>query len=140
MSRARRNSRPTMGARRHRRRGHDALIVTLLALLAIAAALTWLAEHLMVLAGVALLTGTAFCLGQLHERRRAASSRPGRIQPPRRRPEEPSVAPAAPAVMLAVAEAGQDGGGQPARRASRDALLVDPRSGARPLSRDRSPS
>ena len=45
--------------------------------LAVIAALAWLAEHVLVLAGVALLIGGAYYLGQRHGRRQA---RPGQIQ------------------------------------------------------------
>ena len=67
----RRHSRPPMGSRRRRRRGHDALIMLLLGVLAVVAALAWLAEHLMIFAGVALLIGGAYYLGQLHGQRQA---------------------------------------------------------------------
>jgi len=75
------------------------LIMLLLGVLAVVAALVWLAEHLMVLAGAALLVGGAYYLGHAHERGRARhviiSSRPGQA-----RPGEPPAAGAVPAVTL----------------------------------------
>ncbi len=129
-------NRPAMGSRRRRRRGHDALIVLLLGVLAVIMALAWLAEHLMILAGVALLLWGVFHLGHLHERRRA---RPGQVMPPRGRLEEPSAAPPVPAVTLPQADYDWDEEPGTRQQASlpagpdRDSLLADPRSGARPL-------
>ena len=57
--------------------GDGVLIMALLALLAILSAAVWLAGHLMVAAGVALLIAGAIYLGRRHERSRAVSPRPG---------------------------------------------------------------
>ncbi len=135
LNRARRHSRPAMSSRRHRNRRHDVLIMLLLGVLAVVAALVWLAEHLMVLAGAALLVGGAYYLGHAHERRRARpviiSSQPGQI-----RPEEPSAAGAVPAVTLPQADYDWD---EPVKRhqppsrpagPDRDRLLATPVSGA----------
>jgi hypothetical protein len=114
------------------RRGHDLLImllVLLLGALAMIAAVAWMAEHLIVFAGVALLMWGVFYLGR-HEWTRA---RPGQIQPRQGWPEEPAAA----AATVPLAGYGQDGeltDKRPARRAARDSLLADPRSGLRPLS------
>ena len=120
------------------RRGHDLLImllVLLLGALAMIAAVAWMAEHLIVFAGVALLMWGVFYLGR-HERTRA---RPGQIQPRQAWPEEPAAAAALPAATLPLAGYGQDGeltDKRPARRAAdRTRLLADPLSGAHPLSR-----
>ena len=80
--------------RQRRHSARDALLALVLALLAIAAALIWIAEHLAVLAGVALLIAGAYHLGQ---RRRA---QPGQAAPPRWQPEMPAAGPAAPMVTL----------------------------------------
>jgi hypothetical protein len=135
-----------MSSRRRRNRRHDVLIMFLLGVLAVVAALVWLAEHLMVLAGVALLTGTAFYLGQRHERRRAIGSRPGQGQAagpaaavPAATTTVPAATMAAPAA-LAVATMTAPGDWdelstrQPASlQADRDSLLNTPMSGVRPL-------
>ena len=122
--------------RRRRRRGHGVpvtLLVLLLGVLAVIAAVAWMVEHLMVFAGCALLIGSAFYLGQLHEHRRARpaiSSRPGQA-----RPEEPAAATALRVATLPLAGYGQDEeltDEQPARRADRTQLLADPLSGVRP--------
>ncbi len=133
-----------MGTRRRRRHGHDVLIVLLLGVLAVAAALAWIAQHLAVLAGVALLIGGAYYLGQLHGLRQA---RPGQVRQQVRPGQAwPGGAPAAlPAVTLPRADAGdrdeEPGTRQPAGlQADRDSLLSDPRSGVRPLSQLRGPS
>jgi hypothetical protein len=120
-------NRPAMSSRRRRRRGHDLLIVLLLALLAVAAALIWLAQHLAILAGVALLVWGAYSLG----RRAQGRARPGQAVPPRGRPEVPAAAPAVPAVTLPPADYDWDQRG--ARHKAR--LLADPRPGVRPLSK-----
>jgi hypothetical protein len=119
------------------RRGHDLLImllVLLLGALAMIAAVAWMAEHLIVFAGVALLMWGVFYLGR-HERTRA---RPGQIQPRQAWPEEPAAA-ALPTATLPLAGYGQDGeltDKRPARRAAdRTRLLADPLSGAHPLRR-----
>lgn len=135
LNQARRHSRPAMSPRRRRRRGHDVLIMLLLGVLAVIMALAWLAEHLAVLAGVALLVGTAFYLGQLHERRRAISSRPGQGQA-----AGPAAAGAVPTAALPLAGDWDElGTRQPASLqagpGSRDKLLADPLSGAHPLRR-----
>ena len=83
-----------------RRRGHgarDTLLVLVLGAFAVVAALAWLAEHLIVFAGVALIAGGAFHLGQ---RRRA---RPGQVMPRQARPEAPAAAGTVPAATLPLA-------------------------------------
>ena len=128
----RRHSRPAKS--RRRRRGHDVLIVLLLGVLAVVAALAWLAEHLAVLAGAALLVWGAYYLGHLHERRRA---RPGQARPPRGWAEEPAATAVVPAVTRPQAD--YDWDEEPATRqpaslqADRDSLLNTPMSGVRPL-------
>jgi hypothetical protein len=67
----RRHSRPAMSSRRRRRRGHDVLIMLLLGVLAVVSALAWLAAHVLILVGVALIIGLASHGGKLHERSRA---------------------------------------------------------------------
>jgi len=107
------------------------LLVLLLVVLAVLSAAVWLAEHLAVLAGAALLIWGAFHLGHLHERRRA---RPDQAQPPRGWAEEPAAAGAMPTAALPLPDYGQD---EPARLQAGpddgDKLLADPMSGARPL-------
>jgi hypothetical protein len=118
------------GRRSHR---HDLLIMALAAILlvfAVVSALAWLALHLAVLAGVALLIGMAFHGGMLHERRRA---RPGQVQPAA---TMPATTAAVPTATVPVADYGQDEPGtrqQPSLQGDRDALLADPMSGARDL-------
>ena len=119
-----------------RRRGHgarDTLLVLVRCALAMIAAVAWMAEHLIVFAGCALLIGSAFYLGQLHEHRRARpaiSSRLGQA-----RPEEPAAAAALPVARLPLADYRDEPGAEqrPAGQADRDRLLADPRSDARPL-------
>ncbi len=120
-----------------RRRQHGVPVtraLVLLALLAVIAAAFWVAGHLALLAVTAAVADVAFRLGR-HECRRA---RPGQVQPPRWRPEEPAAASALPAATLPLAGHGQDGGladERPARlAANRTRLLADPLSGAHPLS------
>ncbi len=74
------------------------LLVLLLGALAMIAAVAWMAEHLIVFAGVALLMWGVFSLGR-QERTRAP---PGQIQPRQARPEEPAAA-AGPAATLPLA-------------------------------------
>lgn len=67
-----------------RRRGHsarDTLLVLALGTLAVVAALAWLAEHLAVLGGIALIIGAAYHFGQRGRRqaRPAISPRPGQV-------------------------------------------------------------
>ena len=118
-----------------RRRGHgvwDTLPVLALGTLAVVAALAWMAEHLAVLAGCVLLIAGAYYLGQ---QRRA---RPRQVQPQQARPEEPAAAATVSAATLPLAGYGQDEeltDERPARRADRDSLLADPRSGAHSLRR-----
>ena len=120
------------------RRGHDLLImllVLLLGALAMMAAVAWMAEHLIVFAGVALLMCGVFYLGR-YERTRARS---GQIQLRQAWPEEPAAA-ALPAATLPQADYDWDelGTRQPASvpaGSDRDSLLADPRSGAHPLRR-----
>ena len=114
------------------RRAHgarDTLLVLALGTLAVIAALAWLAEHLIVFAGVALIVGGAFYLGQ---RRRA---QPRQVQPQQARPEEPAAAAAVSAATLPLADYRDEPGAEqrPAGQADRGRLLADPRSGARPL-------
>ena len=122
--------------RRRRRRGHGVpvtLLVLLLGVLAVIAAVAWMAEHLMVFAGVALLIGGAYYLGQLHERRRA---RPGQIQPRQAWPEEPAAAAASPEVDFSWGQDDQDAPQPlpgPSAGPDRDKLLADRMSGVRPL-------
>ena len=142
LNQPRRHSRPAMRGRRNRRR--DALMIGALGALAVIMALIWLLQHLLILAGVALLVGAAYHLGQ---RRRA---RPGQAAAPRasQAPEMPAAGPAAPMVALPRADParGQDeapdgawdqrGTRQPASVPAgpdRDSLLADPLSGAHPL-------
>jgi hypothetical protein len=120
--------------RRRRNRRHDALIIGALAVLAVIMALAWLAKHLAVLAGVALLIAGAYCAAR-HGRRRA---RPGQVRLPSGQPEEPAAAPAVPAVTLPQSDYdwGEPGTRQPASPPAgpdRDKLLADPRSRARPV-------
>ena len=127
--------------RRRRRRRHGALdtfLVLALLVLAVLSALAWLAEHLAVLAGVALLMWGAYYLG----RRQA---RPGQVQPPRVWPEEPAAVPAVATATVPVATVPVPGTGsdwcepdtrqQPSLPADRDSLLADPLSGAHPIGR-----
>jgi hypothetical protein len=113
------------------RRRHDVLImllVLLLGTLATTAAVAWLAEHLTVFAGVALFMYGVFYLW----RRERTRIRPGQIQPRQARPEEPAATAALPVATLPLADYGQDKEPTdqlPARRADRDSLLADPRSG-----------
>jgi hypothetical protein len=120
---------------RRRKRRHNALI----AVLAVLIGLSWLAEHLIVLAGVALLTGGAFYLGRLHDRRRA---RPGQAAPLPSRSQPGTPLPSAvPAATLPHADYDRDdepGTRQPASvpaGSDRARLLADPRLGAHPLRR-----
>jgi hypothetical protein len=111
--------------------------VLALGVLAVVAALAWLAEHLAVLAGCGILIGGAYYLGQLHERRRARpaiTSRPGQA-----RPEEPAAAAALPVATLPLAGDWDELGTrqQPASQQAgpdRDSLIAAPMSGAHPLS------
>lgn len=125
-----------------RRRGHgarDTLLVLVLGAFAVVAALAWLAEHLIVFTGVALIAGGAFHLGQ---RRRA---RPGQVMPRQARPEAPAATGTVPAATLPLAVpaaafswdqddqvAPQPLPGPPAGP-DRDSLIATPMSGARPL-------
>ena len=122
-----------------RRVKHDVfvlILVIILMLFAVVSALAWLALHLVVLAGVALLIGLAYHLGQ---RRRARpviiSSRPPRRQPVAPLPSAATAVPAA-AELLPQADYDWD---QPVTRqpasvpADRDSLLNTPMSGARSL-------
>ena len=90
LSQPRRQTRAAMSSRRRRNRRHDVLIMLLLGVLAVVAALAWLAEHLAVLAGVALLIGGAYYLGSFTAGGRHDPVRPGSRygrpspQPPRR--------------------------------------------------------
>ncbi len=121
-----------------RRRQHGVPVIgalVLLALLAVIAAAIQIAEHLILLAVIAAVAAGAFYLGQLHERRRA---RPRQVQPRPAWPEEPAAVSALPVATLPLAGYGQDEeltDERPARRADRDSLLADPRSGAHPLRR-----
>ena len=121
-----------------RRRQHGVPVIgalVLLALLAVIAAAIQIAEHLTLLAVIAAVAAGAFYLGQLHERRRA---RPRQVQPRPAWPEEPAAASALPVATLPLAGYGQDEeltDERRARRADRDSLLADPRSGAHPLRR-----
>ena len=115
-----------------RRVKHDVLVLALAGILvvfAVAAAVAWLIAHVLILAGVALLIGGAYYLGQ---RRRA---RPRQAVPQRARPEEPAAAAALPTATLPLTDIWDEPGAgqQPAGQADRDSLLADPRSGARPL-------
>lgn len=125
--------------RRHSRIKHDVLIlilVTVLCAFAVLSAAVWLIAHVLILAGVTLLIGLAFNAGQLHERRRAISSRPGQVH---------AVAPLPAAVPVTtatvpVASTGTDWDELSTRQpasvpagSDRDSLLADPRSGARSL-------
>ena len=120
-----------------RRRGRgrsarDALLVLALGVLAVVAALAWLAEHLAVLAGCVLLIAAAYALGQ---RRRA---RPRQVQLRQARPEEPAAAAAAlPVATLPSADYPDERGAEqrPAGQADRGRLLATPMSGVRPLGR-----
>jgi hypothetical protein len=121
-----------------RRRGHGVLVtllVLMLGALAMIAAVAWMAGHLIVFAGVAVLMWGVFYLGS-HEWTRA---RPGQTQPRQARPEEPAAAAALPAVTLPLAgDWDEPGTRQPARLQAgpdRARLLADPRSGAHPLGR-----
>ncbi len=100
LSQPRRQTRAAMSSRRRRNRRHDVLIMLLLGVLAVVAALAWLAEHLAVLAGVALLIGGAYYLGQLHGRRQA---RPGQARQ-QVWPAGPAAASALPAATLPQAD------------------------------------
>ncbi len=125
-----------MSGRRRGRSARDALLVLALGTLAIIADMAWLAEHVLILAGVALLIGAAYYLGR-HGRRQV---RPGQIQTRQARPEEPAAAGAMPAGTLPQADYDWDEPGtrQPASvptGSDRDSLLADPLSGAHPLRR-----
>ena len=118
------------------RRGHDVLIMLLLLLgaLAVIAAGAWLAGHLTVFAGVALLMWGAFYLG----RRERTRIRPGQIQPRQVRSEAPAAAAVLPAATLPLTDYRQDGeltDKQSARWADRTRLIADPLSGAHPFRR-----
>jgi hypothetical protein len=125
-----------MSRRRRRSRRHDVLIMLLLGVLAVVAALIWLAEHLAVLTGIALLMWGAYYLGR-HGRRQARpaiSPRPGQA-----RPEEPAAAGAVPTVTLPHADYDWDDQGAPRplsgppAGADRDSLLNTPMSGVHQL-------
>ena len=94
------------------RRGHrarDTLLVLALGTLAVIAALAWLAEHLMVLAGVALLIGAPTTSGQ-----RSAASTTTSSQPQQARPKEPAAAAAVAAATLPLADYRDEPGDRPA--------------------------
>lgn len=130
-----------------RRRGHgarDTLLVLALGVLAVVAALAWLAEHLMIAAGIALLIGGVYYAGRHGQR----CPRLGQARPPRRRPDKPAAGPAAPMVTLPRTDPahGQDeapdgeqdqlGTRQPASvqaGSDRTRLLAAPMSGVRDL-------
>jgi hypothetical protein len=77
---SRRDSRPPVAARGRRRRGNG-MIAALLMVLATGAALEWMAEHLAVLAGVALLTaGRAVMAGTPSPRGRPGTARSRRCR------------------------------------------------------------
>jgi hypothetical protein len=123
------------------RRGHgarDTLLVAVLVVFAVLSAVAWLALHLVVLPGVALLIGLAFHGGRPHVRRHA---RPGQVISPRQgqvHAAGPAAAQASPAATMAVAGYRDEGGTrqQPSLQATsgKARLLADPRSGIRPLS------
>lgn len=113
------------------RHGHDVLIMLLALLLAALAMIAgggWLAEQLIVFAGVALFMWVVVYLG----RRERTRAQPGQIQPRQVRLEEPASVVAA---TLPLADYGQNGeltDERPARRAAKDSLLPSryPGSGA----------
>ena len=113
-----------------RRLGHDVLImllVLLLGALAMIASVAWLAQHLIVFAGVAPLIWGVFYLG----RREQTRARPGQIQPRQVQPKEPAAA--LPAATLLLTDYGQDGeltDEQSARWAHKTRLIAGPLSGA----------
>jgi hypothetical protein len=118
---------------------HDVSVLLLAAVFmafAMISAAVWLIEltavHAAILAGIALIIGAACHFGR-RDRRRA---RPGQVQPPRGRPEQPTAAALPVATLPLAADWDELGTRQPAplqAGSDRDSFIATPMSGARPL-------